>query len=30
MDAWLSCVNWAAVAWSILGSVVYWISDLGG
>jgi hypothetical protein len=30
MDAWLSCIDWAAVAWSILGSVVYWISDLGG
>lgn len=30
VDAWLSCVDWAAVAWSMLGIVVYWITDLGG
>jgi len=30
MEGWLGCLDWIAVGWSILGTAVYWISDLGG
>jgi hypothetical protein len=30
VDAWLSCVDWALVSWSMLGMLVYWVSELGG
>jgi len=30
LDSFLSCVDCVSVAWGILGTVVYWISELGG
>ena len=30
LDSYLNCVDCVSVAWGILGTAVYWVSELGG